>query len=436
MLGQCDGVFTAAATSGGACFLPSDCKDPAQSCGGAACMKTCVATGAKGQPCPRESNCNDGLKCDLTTNTCTTPGAVGDRCDSPYPFQCDPSAECDFLTDTCVALPAVGQACRTQSPRCAGDAFCSNNKCTAKAAVGAACTTFDGCAGSAYCENMVCTARKATGGACTSDAQCDPSLRCIGKVCAAPRKVGEACTGLTECEGNAFCDDVLRTCAAITYSLKAGDSCTRYVRNCGSGLRCNGAVAGPPDGGVGTQGTCVARMAGDPCVTLTECIDHTFCQFGADGGGGVCTTSVTGSPCALDKSCLVSDFCGPGAKCTARGNEGATCTGAEQCTRPLTCLRPPTGGDGTCRKLVDQGAACAGADNTGCLFPYLCIGGTCTHAGAQGEPCLNGRLCINGSCKLDAGTCVAPLNGGSDCTFNSDCASGKCIARKCEESCP
>jgi hypothetical protein len=231
---------------------------------------------------------------------------------------------------------------------------------------------------------------------------------------------------------------VLRVCTAYTYDLMAGQTCTGYARDCASGLQCIGAVVNP-SGGVGTVGMCAVPKVGDPCTYRgsSECPAGAFCNLAVDGGPGTCVAASSGSPCSSSRQCKASDYC-EATLCATRKASGVACTTSDSCLAPLTCL-DATGGGKTCGTLGDLNAPCvvpASNQNSACLFPFTCIGGTCKHSGNTGEPCIGGNLCLAGFCPQDGGSCQAPQANGADCRLPLDCASGRCNSGKCEASCP
>jgi hypothetical protein len=434
----CDGLFTAAVDTGGGCFEDADCKNEADGCGGSGCMKTCQVAGAQGKPCPKSGTCNTGLRCDRTTTTCVPPGGPGTDC-STGSSACDATSFCDNATDTCVALPTAGQACRTSSPRCTASAFCNNNTCQPKLGSGVTCTGFDSCESGLFCDSSMspasCKATKAAGGTCTTVTQCQAGLRCTGGFCAAPKTAGQTCSGFNDCEDSLYCDRVLRTCNALVYTLKAGESCTADSRSCTTGLNCKGAAANA-DGGVGMVGSCTAKALGDSCTRFgSNCPEHAFCNLSVDGGSGSCTTSAVGSPCSFASECQAGGFC-ENSLCAPLKQMGATCTNSSSCVSPLSCLTSASGAK-TCGKLGDIGASCSDTPGTSsCLFPLTCTGGTCQHGGATGEPCLSGVTCISGACNPDGGVCGPKLPEGGECTFfGGACESGRCTNGKCQATC-
>jgi len=436
----CDGLFAPAADSGGACYEASDCKSATEGCGGASCARTCQAAGAQGQPCPRDTSCSAGLRCDPGTSLCQPPAPPGAACQPFASFQCDATSFCDSTTEMCTALPSSGQACRPTSPRCTGAAWCSAGTCQPRLGSGVTCTTSDACESTLFCDTALtpdsCQARKAVGGTCQASTHCQDGLRCTSGACVAARTAGQSCVSISDCATGLSCDRILRICGTPVYSLKAGDSCTDDDRTCGSGLSCKGEAVNS-DGGVGTVGTCAAEALGDPCTSRfsSECPEHAFCNLAVDAGAGTCTAATSGSPCATNSQCRATDFCDNGL-CAARKPEGAACTSSSGCVSPLTCLTSAAGAK-TCGKRGELGAPCTETTgNSSCLFPLACTNGTCQHAGALNEPCLSGSICLSGACDRDAGICGAKLPVGGDCrSYGSACESGHCVNGKCEAAC-
>ena len=430
-LGGCEGLFSAQVDTGGACFESSDCKTSGDGCGGAGCSRTCRKSGVLGAPCSPTDGCV-ASRCDRTTNVCVALGGAGTECSRST--DCDATAFCDSVADKCVALPTAGQACRSSFPRCGSGTFCSGTVCQPTLAQGAACSGFDACQAGLFCDAApspdTCQPRKAAGATCQSGSECQDLLRCTNGFCAAPRTAGQTCTGnFNECAQQLFCDRVLHTCVALTFDLKAGESCTLDYRRCGPALACRGASVNA-DGGVGTSGTCGVPSIGDVCTARfndSACPAHAYCLVGADAGTGSCTAAGSGTACQSATHCQSGDYC-DGSKCAARHALGASCTSTAQCAVTLSCR------GGVCGKLADTGAACTVSDD--CLFPNNCAGGVCVHGGALNEGCLNDRICLSGACQLDAGTCGPKLPEGGACNFFSGaCESGRCSQGKCAPAC-
>jgi hypothetical protein len=103
----------------------------------------------------------DGLRCDATTDSCTTFKAVGEACSSTSSFrrECVAEAYCDTTQRKCVPRKAVGVACTNtglSQNECVDAAYCGDAKqCIAQLTDGVACTSNRQCR-SDNCLNSVC----------------------------------------------------------------------------------------------------------------------------------------------------------------------------------------------------------------------------------------------------------------------------------------
>lgn len=68
---------------------------------------------------------------------------------------CEKTAFCEAATDTCKNFVAVGGACSTADSSCADALPCLNGKCSARAALGAACDFATECE-SGHCHENTC----------------------------------------------------------------------------------------------------------------------------------------------------------------------------------------------------------------------------------------------------------------------------------------
>ena len=157
-----------------------------------------------------------------------------------------------------------------------------------------------------------------------------------------------------------------------------------------------------------------------------------------------------GAPCNTDTDCE-GGFCVEGICCDTR------CEGADaECVSCQEALKADGSPDGTCG-VVSSGVACGpvpamcrGRDEV--LLAPVCNGeGRCE---ARAAPCADGFACVAGCCAgactvddvLDhercaashfcqpSGNCTLDRQGGMECEFNDQCASGLCDTGRCTAS--
>jgi hypothetical protein len=199
---SCGATFVSSVPVGGTCSFPSDCSNGATcqttSCSQACCPGTCAALVPMGGDCSVATiPCVSGTYCrtDATGAHCaaqvTTAGAACDALAAcTFPMSCRADATGAM---TCQKLPLTGQSC-------ANFALCESlldgcdqttKICTARGAVGAACTTSDNCLEEAFCDSS--------------------TSKCVLR-----GKPGEACSGAgsVPCLGLLQCDGTTSTCTA------------------------------------------------------------------------------------------------------------------------------------------------------------------------------------------------------------------------------
>lgn len=399
---NCAHVLEGRVPSGGACLLPADCEDKAESCGGAGCSRTCQSAGGLGEPCRQDGRCTYGLRCDGTSGSCARidpPGGVGADCSTLGQPQCDETTFCDFQDYKCAALPVAGEACRTGARRCTGSATCRAGMCEAKLDGGAVCSSSEDCVLGLYCDGT-CQERRGGGSLCPRGDECYEWMACVSGTCAVPRTPGETCSKSSDCGAGLGCDGVTRVCAELEIATTVGASCSGDLALCAAPLRCAGFGLAA-DGGVGTIGSC-AEPAPCACAPSERCVP--------DGDGSFSCEGLKGAE--------------------------APCSYSRDCQPPLICRTSAMGGM-RCGALPGLGEACriTKGGSGPCLFPYECRGAVCVEAGSTGQVCLWGATCVVGGCDSLTETCGPGLSDGERCSIGSECSSGTCLRFECASAC-
>jgi hypothetical protein len=176
--------------------------------------------------------CSTGIQC-----------ATGSCLFASQQDQCGKCAVRAKLGETCAAAGAVTAECEPPN-----ECDSSTNKCAALAAVGASCVTLD----------------------------CAPGGVCIGGTCKATIAAGQPCTKSISgsdqdpCDSTSLCSN--GTCTKITFTAKAGETCTETT----------GCIDG-----VCAGGKCVANAKeNQPCSNNAE--TPPFCEPPMACANGVC----------------------------------------------------------------------------------------------------------------------------------------------------
>jgi hypothetical protein len=195
---SCNQVFASGGGSkkpGEACDDDSDCAPP--EAGRVECVSDFV-DGASVQQCQvRLVGQAGSTPCVGTIDGNVTSYFGADEGIPPTGYTCDlaDGLSCNSQTGACESLAAVGEPCSSGLYRCVSSAYCSfpDSICTARVALGDACTDDDQCAESAYCEpsGSTCASRRPKGEACTSNAECE-SNDCTNQKCAVGNDLGLA----------------------------------------------------------------------------------------------------------------------------------------------------------------------------------------------------------------------------------------------------
>ena len=166
--------------------------------------------------------------------------------------------------------------------------------------------------------------------------------------------------------------------------------------------------------------------AGGSCgldVEFFVCDSQSECVLGLDFCGTCRPLVERGAACVPGEStCGAAGFCDEGV-CKARKENGEACGEADRCFAGSSC----DAGFCTGPDFVALGDDCD-RDNR-CPYMSECIAGTCQVAVLQGEACSASQPCGTGFC--GEGVCRAPLADGSLCTGASQCSSGLCREGTC-----
>ena len=335
------------------------------------------------------SNCNGAdachdIQCNPWTQTCSYP-----------PKNCNDNVACTI--DGC--SPATG--C-THTP---SDAFCSdNNPCTA-----------DHCSPASGCSHSP------TPGPCNDSSFCTGDDHCVSGACVggAPVNEGSPCDDNNPCTtptsthcSNGTCTGPQDPCNdqdPCTTDTCAPSGCAHVSTSCDDNLACTSDGCSPTTGCTHAP-VPAACNDGNVCTTDT-CSTQTGCGHSPQDGL---------SPCVPSDACIVESHCAGGA-CIVTPK---SCDDQNACTQDAcaagNCTHTPTSGP------CDDGNPCTSDDH--------CVGGTCILTNAadgtscdDGNPCASGQ-CISGICYFIPPADGSPCDDGIDCTVQSSCTAGTCVA--------
>ncbi|HVJ93878.1 MAG TPA: hypothetical protein VM580_29010 [Labilithrix sp.] len=246
-----------------------------------------------------------------------------------------------------------------------------------------------------------------------ASARCDDVLR----ECELPPgslKNGEACAVRAQCQSR-FCKLEDGACGRCAPLVKEGGECT-VPTDCDVG---KGEIASCDFVGRNPTGTCSVwklGKAGDACGETQLCDFGMHCEASsADSRTGTCAENTgKGSPCSTSASCRAGFVC-IDEKCSARPEEGETCSAINECANGLAC-------DKTCKKFTYVGTG------QECDATRQCDRGRCVQAvtgGANGQPTPAGvATCI---APLEDGQSCGPNNQGFACDHFARCIGGVCV---------
>jgi hypothetical protein len=194
---------------------------------------------------------------------------------------------------------------------------------------------------------------RAIQGTLGAGAACNDDTECVSGTC----DTSGCTTGASCCAG---------ICAATPTIVALGADCTSPTVACPDDSFCTG----------GTIATCVAKIpAGQPCVSLTECVAGLLCVSDPTTGNATCGTfPAHGASCTASQFCdSASDYCDlTTGICTSRVAPGGACQPADvSCVAYATCDATTS----TCLALGGAGAACTSA--SACLSAFCSGSGRC-----------------------------------------------------------
>lgn len=141
---------------GGDCSIANAQCETGLFCDVGAVIPTCAKRRGLGAACTTLSPCLETLRCVRASGAaegiCSTYPQRGEAC--PGDYSCNDGLDfCDPTSKTCLARLAVGADCTAAPQGCLGLAFCdeTSHKCVAKAAAGQPCAQDDDCLGQLVC---------------------------------------------------------------------------------------------------------------------------------------------------------------------------------------------------------------------------------------------------------------------------------------------
>jgi hypothetical protein len=214
----CEAAIAGTGAIGDPCFSNDECQsggcalDP--TCADACCAGTCSATQAPadlGEPCATRE-CKPNLTCS-NTKMCVALYADGMPCDDFT--QCAYGLGCVGTPGICHPLPHIGEAC--PDDQCAEvGAYCNTSGvCAPLGLTGTSCTTLADCSLYYPCNSgaLQCQPWPATGQPCT--ALCSDGSFCDSttNICTSPLANGSTCRTDDQCSST-YCDDT-KVCADV-----------------------------------------------------------------------------------------------------------------------------------------------------------------------------------------------------------------------------
>ena len=251
--------------------------------------------GGMGESCSANSDCVDGLACDLNDNVCRV--AEGDPCKN--------DSDC-FSSDRCSA----DNICVPQNPPLA--------------CIGDPCTTGSDCVSTTdlLCDDITKTCLVPSGGECKNTTDCISANECKGNICSpidtdpGDGNIGDPCISDSECISELVCDIGIRECRQPRGSNCFSDG------ECLSTNICDANV-------------CVIDTSGefgDVCDIDMDCIMGLAC----DPSDQMCVMD-SGSPCEEDEDCLSNNICDENNICVGTTNFGESCNDDSDCALGLAC---------------------------------------------------------------------------------------------------
>jgi hypothetical protein len=193
--------------------------------------------------------------------------------------------------------------------------------------------------------------------------------------------VGGACGTTQLCAPGAKCSFTSSSCGTCVPAAAAGQPC--HGADCAEGLTCTGAG--------GTQ--CVPPVnAGGACTgTGTPCAANYLCL------GGVCSAPLEGgascapNPDACDEgngvscvngTCVAPSLAKVGEPCGDVGGVLTQCIGLD-----VACVPTGDAGASTCIAPLAAGSPCNDSSGAMCVFPTVCLNGTCSEQPEDAGAC-------------------------------------------------
>ena len=435
------GVCTLKRASGITCTAANQCQS-------GLCVDDVCCNSSCGQQCEacdiasKRGTCSPVLGAPHGARTaCTSDGsACGGSCDGSRRDACDyPDSasvcrlgSCTGGTATIAAFCDGSGFCPASTTRSCAPFVCAANGCLGD------CGEDSDCATGSFCEAGICTARHALGQACSGGGACASGL-CVDGVCCNSTCRGqcEACdvsgnTGTCSpvigaprgnrplCDGDGSpcsgaCDGLDRNGCAFP-----GEETTCRTPKCESGVStfaatCVGTGACP---GILHQ-ICTPFSCG-PTACLGDCQNSQDCNSDYYCAAGVCVPKLArAASCAADDQCA-SGECADG-YCCDRACEGQ-CEACDVSGRLGLCS-PVTGAPHAGRDACAGTGTCAGScdesNPRACTYPGFWV--------SCGEP----------ACKSGIATSAASCDGSGGCenTTHRECSPYACGATNCKSTC-
>ncbi len=242
--------------------------------------------------------------------------------------------------------------------------------------------------GSTSCQRML-NGTTGAGMACVDSLECGIGGRCVAASCP------------------------MQCCSGTCENPKPLNGVCTSPNDCENGHRCVGPTGAPR--------TCLAGVAGDLCLSDSDCNTDHAC----DEASSKCKPrSEVGEACASTDDCRISLEC-ISSVCRAVDSAGVPCN--SNCIGPFVC-----GSAGTCIPLPTIGQSCP--DNRCLGINTSCRGGVCVALGEEGDSCASIGCRIEFFCEASSKICEVRKEAGQGCANNSECLDRRCAASGlCEE---
>ncbi|HIA02132.1 MAG TPA: hypothetical protein EYN66_09505, partial [Myxococcales bacterium] len=435
--GDCSGVAKACNVDSGTCV------SAACDIASGECVESHLDDGSScddGDPCSLNEQCESGscnsgeAKCAPSTNPCQAVACdadTGECVETPMPdgSECSDGDACT-LSDECVAGACAGTpvVCDASENSCA-EKLCepSSGECSLVALAGTPlCDDGNGCTENDQCFGGLCVGTQIL---CEDDGNACTIVQCINDNCVGlPKQEFEPCDDGDPCTADGFCESSVCK-AGAEKCPQDSNSCTLTLCDPISGACSIGLLAD-----------------GSSCDTQNPCVLESECKDGSCSGGQAINCADDGDPCTVS-------FCIPqeGGCVTVNAPEGSVCEDGDLCTSGEICTSGTCVG-GTTKTCTNNGNSClvSGCDSTvGCTNTPVSNGQECDDGDActqndscqlgncEGEAaeCLPASPCMTAQCHIELG-CVQiamedglPCDDSSQCTSDSTCSAGDCVAK-------